>query len=143
MKTAHLDMRPIYVRKEKSTRGHVFVVMLALLLQRELECCWAELDITVDEGLDEFGAIALHEIRLGDTRLQDIPIPNKIGDQLLKKANIHLPVPSVLPSRQATVAMGRVFRERQSKDVVLVSCVLCSELIIRFKRHCGRKAGGG
>ena len=46
MKTAHLEMRPIDVRKKKSTRGHVFVVMLALLLQRELERCWTELDIT-------------------------------------------------------------------------------------------------
>jgi len=34
MKTAHLEMRPVFVRKEKSTKGHVFVVMLALLLQR-------------------------------------------------------------------------------------------------------------
>ena len=35
-KTGHLELRPIHVRKEKTTRGHVFVVMLAYLLRREL-----------------------------------------------------------------------------------------------------------
>ena len=45
MKTAHLEIRPVFVRKQESTRGHAFVVMLALLLQRELERCWAGLDI--------------------------------------------------------------------------------------------------
>lgn len=39
MKTAHLDLRPVFVTKKASTQGHVFVVMLALLLQRELERC--------------------------------------------------------------------------------------------------------
>jgi hypothetical protein len=33
MKTAHLEVRPVYVR----TKGHVFVVMLALLLTRSME----------------------------------------------------------------------------------------------------------
>jgi transposase len=28
-KTVHLEMRPIYVRRESRTRGHAFVVMLA------------------------------------------------------------------------------------------------------------------
>ena len=59
MKTAHLDMRPVFVRKEKRTQGHAFVVMLALLLQRELERSWAELDVTVQEGLDELAAVHL------------------------------------------------------------------------------------
>ncbi|MCD6499402.1 MAG: hypothetical protein J7M25_14010 [Deltaproteobacteria bacterium] len=82
--------------------------MLALLLQRELERCWTEFDITVHEGLDELAAIALQEIRLGDARLQNIPTPNKIAKQLLKKANINLP--SVLPSRQVCVHSKKKLR---------------------------------
>lgn len=35
-KTTFLDLRPIYVRTAPSTRGHVFVVMLAYLIVREL-----------------------------------------------------------------------------------------------------------
>jgi transposase len=32
IKTSHLEMRPVFVRKEKSTKGHAFVVMLTLLM---------------------------------------------------------------------------------------------------------------
>ncbi len=35
-KTVNLEVRPVYVRKEESTRGHVFVVMLAYLTTRSL-----------------------------------------------------------------------------------------------------------
>jgi len=101
MKTAHLEMRPVFVRKEESTKGHAFVVMLALLLQRELEKCWGDLDITVKEGIDELGAIHMEDVHIGSTCIQNIPTPNKIGKQLLKTAKVTLP--SVLPTRTANV----------------------------------------
>lgn len=101
MKSAHLEMRPIFVRKEQSTKGHAFVVMLALLLQRELERCWADLDITVEEGIDELASIRMEDVHIGNTCIQNIPMPNTIGKQLLEKARITLP--SVLPSRTANV----------------------------------------
>jgi hypothetical protein len=37
MKTGLLEIRPVFVRKESRTRGHVFCSMLALKLQREVE----------------------------------------------------------------------------------------------------------
>jgi transposase len=37
MKTGLLEVRPIFVRKESRTRGHVFVCLLALKLSRELQ----------------------------------------------------------------------------------------------------------
>jgi transposase len=101
MKSVHLEMRPVFVKKKESTNGHVFVVMLSLLLQREIEKCWSELDITVEEGLDELGAIHVQEVRLGNACIQDIPKPNKIGRQLLKNAGVNLP--SVLPKTIANV----------------------------------------
>ncbi len=101
MKTVHLEMRPVFVRKTESTKGHAFVVMLALLLQRELEKCWTELDITVEEGIDELAAIHTEKIHIGKTKIQAIPEPNKIGKQLLEKAKVNLP--SVLPSRKVNV----------------------------------------
>jgi len=101
MKIAHLEMRPVFVCKEESTKGHAFVVMLALLLQRKLETCWADLDMTVEEGLDELAAIHMQEVHFGSVRIQDIPTPNKIGKQLLEKAGVQLP--SVLPVRTAKV----------------------------------------
>ena len=101
MKSVHLDMRPVFVTKESSTRGHVFVVMLALLLQRELEQCWKELDITVEEGIEQLAAIHMQEVRLGEACIQNIPNPDKLGKQLLENAGIELP--SILPSIIANV----------------------------------------
>jgi hypothetical protein len=37
MKTGLLEIRPVFVRKESRTRGHVFCSILALKLQREVE----------------------------------------------------------------------------------------------------------
>lgn len=51
MKTEHLEIRPVNVRKKNHTRAHVFIVMLAYLIRRELERCWQEVEITVKEVL--------------------------------------------------------------------------------------------
>lgn len=101
MKTVHLEMRPVFVKKKESTKGHAFIVMLSLLLQREIEKYWSEMDITVEEGLDELGAIHMQEVRFGNTSIQDIPKPNEIGRQLLKNAGVSLP--SILPKVTAKV----------------------------------------
>jgi transposase, IS4 family len=42
-KSGHLEVRPTFVRTEASTRGHVLVVMLAYLLERELDKHWRHL----------------------------------------------------------------------------------------------------
>jgi transposase len=101
MKTVHLELRPVFVVKESSTKGHVFVVMLALLVQRQLERYWQELDTTVEEGIKKLSGINMQEIRLGNECIQNIPNPDKIGKQLLKSAEIDLP--SALPSKTANV----------------------------------------
>lgn len=101
MKTAHLDLRPVYVHKASSTRGHVFVVMLALLVQREFERCWSELNTTIEEGLDELGAICALQIRFGDAALNTIPKPNPRSAALLESASVSLP--SALPLPPANV----------------------------------------
>jgi len=62
MKTTHLEIRPVFVRKKKSTESHVFITMLALLLQRKIEEYWVDLDLTVEEGIDELGAIHMEDV---------------------------------------------------------------------------------
>ena len=47
-KTVQLEMRPVYVRTEEHTRGHVLAVMLAYLIQRELRRAWRAFDLTVE-----------------------------------------------------------------------------------------------
>ena len=91
MKTSHLELRPVYVRKKTSTEGHVFVVMLALHLQRELEKAICGEDITVEEAIGELAAIHMQEVKLGKATIQNIPKPTALGARILKKASIALP----------------------------------------------------
>ena len=36
MKQSHLEIRPLYLRREDRTRAHVFVTMLAYIIKRKL-----------------------------------------------------------------------------------------------------------
>lgn len=102
-KTGHLELRPIYVRTEKSTRGHVFIVMLAYLIRRELERAWSPLDLTVEEGLDSLKTLCAMTVSLGkECNIQHIPTPRKQSQQLLASLDVQLP--SVLPARKIRVA---------------------------------------
>jgi len=56
-KSGYLEISPPFVQTEASTRGHVFVVMLAYLLERELDHYWRSLDLPVSEALDELGSL--------------------------------------------------------------------------------------
>ncbi len=51
-KTVELEMRPIHVRTEKSTRGHTLVIMLAYRLIKELLRCWEGLTRIFHTGDD-------------------------------------------------------------------------------------------
>ncbi len=115
MKTSHLEMRPVFVTKTVSTQGHVFVVMLALLLQRELERCWVDMDITVEEGIDELSSIHMQEIKLGGATIQNIPNPTKLGKQLLDKAAVTLP--TVLPNTTANVHTKKKLPSERKKHI--------------------------
>ena len=97
-----LEVRPAFVRKEESTRGHVFVVMLAYLLERELYKYWRRLEVTVEEGIDELGSLRGVEIRIGQGTCQSVPEPTGLNKHLLDAAHINLP--SALPLRKVHVA---------------------------------------
>ena len=101
-KSGHLEVRPTFVRTEASTKGHVFVVMLAYLMERELEQCWRGLDTTVAEGVDELGSLRGVELAIGQATCQRVPEPTGLTKQLLDAADIKLP--EVLPLRKIHVA---------------------------------------
>lgn len=101
-KNGHLEIRPIFVRSEKSTRGHVFVVMLAYFLERKLHELWRHLECTVPEGIDELGSIRGAVIQIGSVYCQKVPQLEGLSKQLLDAANIRLP--EVLPLRKVHVA---------------------------------------
>jgi hypothetical protein len=101
-KSGHLQVRPTFVRTEASTRGHVFVVMLAYLVERELEQYWRGLDTTVAEGIDELGSLRGVELSIGQATCQQVPEPTGLSKQLLDAADITLP--ELLPLRKVHVA---------------------------------------
>jgi hypothetical protein len=92
MKTGLLETRPVYVRKEARTRGHVLVVMLAYCLTRELSRLWSSLDVTVEEGLRELEAIGNVEVRIKGVGYPMVMKPGPLARALLKAADVSLPV---------------------------------------------------
>lgn len=56
IKTEFLEVRPIFVRLEKRTRGHVFSCMLAYMILREMRRC-----LQSEFGLDDEGRLELDE----------------------------------------------------------------------------------
>lgn len=84
-----LEVRPVYVRKSSSTKGHILVVMLAYFLVKKLEELWEGEDLTVQEGLNSLKQICALEVS-GHNVLY-IPKANQNQLKLLKKANVTLP----------------------------------------------------
>jgi transposase len=64
LKTGLLELRPIFLRKEKRTRGHALVTMLALKLAREIDRRVAPLGLTVEDAMTRLRGVNL--VCLGD-----------------------------------------------------------------------------
>lgn len=91
-KTVSLELRPLHVRLSSSTRGHVFVVMLAYMIVQELNHLWQELEVTVDEGLRHLSTLTETRIVFPDgISLSRIPEPTSQNEVLLRAAGIELP----------------------------------------------------
>jgi hypothetical protein len=113
-KTVHLEMRPIYVRRESRTRGHAFVVMLAYALIKELATRWQPLDLTVKEGIDQLATLCLTEVRIEDQApYHQVPTPRDTLQRLLDAAQVRLP--KVLPSRGVTVTTKTKLQNRRKQ----------------------------
>jgi len=91
-KTAHLEVRPIFLRREARTRAHAFVVMLAYQIIHYLTACWSTLDITVAEGLHALTTLCLVEVSPKNApSYHCIPTPRDTIARLLHSADIKLP----------------------------------------------------
>jgi transposase len=113
-KTAHLEMRPWHVRNESSRRGHARVVMLAYLIVRHLRQAWAELDVTVEEGLAQLTTLCATQVLVkAQVRGQHIPTPRDLSQELLRAADIHLP--RALPYLGAHVVTRKKLIEQRLK----------------------------
>lgn len=109
-----LDVRPVYVRSENNTRGHVLVVMLAYMIIKELEKAWQELYLTVSEGLHSLSTLCMLEVSIGDqSSFQQIAEPRQQNKQMLAALGVTLP--KVLPKNQANVVTRKARRKTAVK----------------------------
>jgi hypothetical protein len=92
MKTDHLKVRPVFVRNEANTRGHVLVVMLALKMTRRLRQAWEAFDLSVQEGLDILKGLAAVKVNVkGGGCCLRLPKPDRETGRLLKALKVKLP----------------------------------------------------
>jgi len=111
-KTGLLEVRPVYVRTEKSTRGHVLVVMLAYLMVRRLRKAWAALDMTVEEGIHQLSTLCSMEVRIkGRSSHIQIPSPREKSQELLRALGIQMP--AALPHREVRVVTRKKLPEQR------------------------------
>jgi hypothetical protein len=91
-KTAHLEVRPIFLHREARTRAHALVVMLAYQIIRYLASCWSAFDVTVAEGLHALTTLCLVEVAPQHAASYHcIPTPRDAIARLLHSADITLP----------------------------------------------------
>jgi hypothetical protein len=91
-KTAHLAVRPIFLRLEARTRAHAFVVMLAYQIIQYLAACWSPFDLTGEEGLHALATLCLVEVAPQHApSYHCIPTPRDAIASLLHSADITLP----------------------------------------------------
>jgi transposase len=91
-KTVQLEMRPVHVQLEASTRGHAFVVMLAYRLVKELERCWSQEDLTVSQGINQLSSLCQTEIVVGgEVKDRQVPEPRDQLKKLVDLAKVKLP----------------------------------------------------
>jgi transposase len=91
-KTTYLEVRPLFVRKESRTRGHVFIVMLAYILIKELENKWKYENVTLKEGIEELNQVSSLDIYIsGKYSYSTIPKPKASTQKLLNLIDVSLP----------------------------------------------------
>ena len=110
-----LDIRPVYVRKEANTRGHVLVVMLAYMIVRELDKAWSRFYLKVEEGLRSLSNLTLLEISYdAEKTFHEIPEPQDQNKRLLDALNTNLP--KILPKNSVRVVTKKSRRKSATRQ---------------------------
>jgi len=101
MKTGLLEVRPVFVRKESRTRGHVFACLLALKLSREMErrlqAAFGTTDanphtLTVSDAMAALSRLCLLEYQIDDkTVVTRLPRPDARQEEILVALGVSLP----------------------------------------------------
>lgn len=113
-KTILLEMRPVFVHTEASTRAHALIVLLAYMIARELQQAWNDFDLTVGEGLLELSSLCSIEVSVkNQASCHRIPEPRSMSAQLLESLDVELP--EALPWLNARVVTRKKLQGRRKK----------------------------
>lgn len=101
IKTGLLEVRPVFVRKESRTRGHVFCCMLALKLSRAMEARLRQKfgttdsnpqALTLSDALVALSSLCLLYYRVNEkTTVTKLPQPTANQKQILEALGVRLP----------------------------------------------------
>lgn len=101
LKTGLLEVRPVFVRKESRTRGHVCCSMLALKLSRELKRRLQEKfgttesnphTVTLPDALRALGSLCFLEYKIDEkTTVTKLPQPRENQQEILTALGVSLP----------------------------------------------------
>ena len=111
-KQTFLEVRPVYIRNEKSTRGHVLIVMLAYMIISQLQAAWVNFDLTPEEGLKQLAFLICTKIKVKENAsCWKIPRPTEQSRNLLSTLGITMPL--FLSHREVKVDTVRKLPERR------------------------------
>jgi Transposase DDE domain len=100
MKTALLEVRPLFVRKQSRTHGHVLAAMLALRLARELDRCFnaafgttAEGDtaMPVQDALQALSRLCFQRHQTSEQTFLTLPLPDHKQEAIFNAVNLKPP----------------------------------------------------
>ncbi|MCP4935332.1 MAG: IS1634 family transposase [bacterium] len=107
MKTTLIEVRPIFVRKEERTRGHVFISMLSLKIARLMESrlyrvfqTTHESDnvVTVEDAMDALSRLCLQYYHIGKQTVIGLPKPDDYQQKILDALAVKIKAPTATPS---------------------------------------------
>jgi transposase len=102
LKTTFLEVRPIFVRKEPRTRGHVFIALLALkvlrLMEQRLATVFGTTEThpeseTADSALAALSRLSLQHYTIGDQDITGLPRPDARQQRILDALHVKLVAP--------------------------------------------------
>ena len=93
IKTNHLELIPIYVKKKESTTAHVLITTLAYSIVQELNNVWHDINMTTEEGITQLDKICYQELSSSTMKKKVIiPTPDDKSQLLLDALKIKLPI---------------------------------------------------
>ncbi len=103
MKTALIEVRPIFVRKEERTKGHVFISMLSLKIARLMESRLynvfqtnRESDdaVTVEDAVNALSRLCLQHYHIGKQTVTGLPKPDGYQQKILDALVVKIKAPT-------------------------------------------------